>query len=544
MRAAVERLDDLAGEDGVRTGRLIAQAVGRADRLRAVELIGRVAAAAEAVLLELRKRRILREDGQVEHAGLQDHVMRQVLLVDRDGDALGRVRDLRSGVDDAGVVAFPLAGAQDEQAVGQGEHRLIVHRAGFGGVHLRLRQRGAQGVGQRAQLRALALGHGGAERQLLVEDGDVLQLAEQVAHVLAGRRGPRAVFDEGDGTVLQVVRNDVVQQVLHRDEDARIIRRRGKDEMTPAEGRDDDIGRRGDGDIEHDGLHAALAQADGQQLGRVLRAAVDGGVGDHDALLLRGIGAPVDVAVDEFADVFAPDEAVQGADAVDLNRGGLLEQGLHLRAVFADDVAVIAPRLVHIIAEEVDLIGEQRAVDRAERAEGVSREQRARRQVIADHDLRPVDHRGAQECERVVAGLEGVALLDEMEGVLRGDAAAELLQHGADAVAADDDGLRMAQQHLADRAGMVRLHVVDDEIVELAPGQNVVDVLEEYLADRRIDRVEQDGLVVEQQIGIVGNSVRHGVNTLEHSESAVIPADPPEILQNLADTVHKFFLRI
>ena len=144
----------------------------------------------------------------------------------------------------------------------------------------------------------------------------------------------------------------------------------------------------------------------------------------------------------------------------------------------------------------------------------------------------------------MVAGLEGVALLDEVEGVLRGYAAAELLQHGADAVAADDDGLRMAQQHLADRAGVVRLHVVDDEIVELAPGQNVVDVLEEYLADRRIDRVEQDGLVVEQQIGIVGNSVRNGVNALEHGKSAVIPADPPEILQNLADTVHKFFLRM
>ena len=80
--------------------------------------------------------------------------------------------------------------------------------------------------------------------------------------------------------------------------------------------------------------------------------------------------------------------------------------------------------------------------------------------------------------------------------------------------------------------------------IKVAPGQNVVDVLEEYLADRRIDRVEQDGLVVEQQIGIVGNSVRNGVNALEHGKSAVIPADPPEILQNLADTVHKFFLRI
>ena len=117
-----------------------------------------------------------------------------------------------------------------------------------------------------------------------------------------------------------------------------------------------------------------------------------------------------------------PDEAVQGADAVDLDRGGLLEQGLHLRAVFADDVAVIAAGLVHIVAEEVDLIGEQCAVDRAERAEGVGREQRARRQVIADHNLRPVDHRALRNVSGVVAGLEVSPSLDEVEGVLRGDA--------------------------------------------------------------------------------------------------------------------------
>ena len=44
--------------------------------------------------------------------------MREICLVDSDGNALGRVGKLRGGVDDAAVVLFPVAGRQDEQAVG------------------------------------------------------------------------------------------------------------------------------------------------------------------------------------------------------------------------------------------------------------------------------------------------------------------------------------------------------------------------------------------------------------------------------------------
>ena len=68
-------------------------------------------------------------------------------------------------------------------------------------------------------------------------------LHDIVAHNLQNRTV--ALIENGSWapTSGKHMRDDVVQQVLHRDEDARIIRRRGKDEVAPAEGGGDDVGR-------------------------------------------------------------------------------------------------------------------------------------------------------------------------------------------------------------------------------------------------------------------------------------------------------------
>ena len=140
------------------------------------------------------------------------------------------------------------------------------------------------------------------------------------------------------------MRRDVEQRRLHVAEDAGVVRRGREHEVAAAEGLGHDIARVRDGDVVHgDVAHAALSEHGGEHLRSIFRVAVDGGVSDeHAALLLGRIGAPLAVLVDEPADVLAPDRAVQGADHADVERGGLLEQGLHLRAVLADDVRVVA----------------------------------------------------------------------------------------------------------------------------------------------------------------------------------------------------------
>ncbi len=138
------------------------------------------------------------------------------------------------------------------------------------------------------------------------------------------------------------------------------------------------------GQIVHDDLRAA-AQTElfGQQLGGLAGVAVNGGVGDHHAVALHRIGRPGVVQLQRFGQIVLHHRAVQGADLFDIQRCGLLEQVLHLRAVLAHDADIVAPGLVRPVLAHVQ---------RAELAETVGGEQHLFGGFIADHDLRPVHH--------------------------------------------------------------------------------------------------------------------------------------------------------
>ena len=134
------------------------------------------------------------------------------------------------------------------------------------------------------------------------------------------------------------------------------------------------------------------------------------------------------VLVENVGDVLAlaPDRAVERANVLDVQAGCLVQQILHLGAVLAHDVRQIAAGVVDPLAPEVELVGEQLAVQGAERAEGVRGEQHAVGGVKRDHGLRPVDHRRVDEGDGVLAEAAGVALRDLVD-LVRVDGEAELL---------------------------------------------------------------------------------------------------------------------
>ena len=184
--------------------------------------------------------------------------------------------------------------------------------------------------------------------------------------------------------------------------------------MAVAEGVGEYVGGGGDGGVENLDLYAALGELAGEYVHGVLGMAVNGGVGDHDALFLGSVGAPEQVLLEEIAEVAAPHEAVEGADIIKLKAGGLFEHGLHLRAVFADDIGVVAAGLVNVVGEEIDLVVEQMSVERAEGAESVGGEKYLVGGVIGHHDLRPVYHGRHDKGKLMTAGAEGVALFDNV----------------------------------------------------------------------------------------------------------------------------------
>ena len=545
----VLHIDDLAGEDGVGIGGDIADAVGHAVVVGEIGELVHVPAALKAEVLEQAVGGVLREDGDVELARLHHHVAGVVLLDAGDGDLL-RVGGghLAGGVDDAAVVLAVHPGGQDLHAVGELGEDLVVHRLGredrgLGRNGGSFRDDGlridvlCQKIGQGVQLLQLVFRQGRLQGDVLADELSALQGREQIPHDLAAGGSPRAVFDDGHLAVLKVVGGDVVQQLLHGDEDAGVVGGGGKDQVAAAEGVGDDVAGRGHGGVVHAHPHAPLIELAGQDVGGVLGVAVDGGVGQQHTLFLGGVAGPEQVLLQEVAEVAAPDEAVQRADQGNLQLRGLLQHRLDLGAVLAHDVGVVAPGLIQVLGKEIGLVVEEAAVQGAEGAEGVGGEEDLVGEVIGHHDFRPVDHGGHDKGEIVLAGGEGVALFHQ-DGAFGEIAAQELLHHGLDLGVADDLCLGIAAEQQLLGGGVVRLHVLYHQIIQGPAVQGMGHIFQEDAVHGLVHRIEQDGFLVQQEIGVVGDAVGHAIDALEAGETPIVRADPDQILGNFSCAVH------
>ena len=88
-----------------------------------------------------------------------------------------------------------------------------------------------------------------------------------------------------------------------------------------------------------------------------------------------------------------------------------------------------------------------------------------------------MDQRGHDKGQLVAAQGQGIPLLHRLEAALHlhGE---ELLDHGQGLGVADDGGLRVAAQDRSQRGGVIRLHVVDYEIIYFPVPDNLGYVVE------------------------------------------------------------------
>ena len=537
VRAAIHRGDHLAGDHGVRMLGKVCNAVFRA-RLAAGKLIRR-APALKTVLFEQAERCAFREHGNVERARFFDHIMRIIRLVHRDGDAHGRACELLRGVDDAAVVLCSIPRSEHKQAVAELEHCVAFHLCRRGRRRRFLFQGCCNGIREAVQRGELAFLERGFNGELVVKHGDVFELAEQFRHQLARRGCPGAVFDEGHRAVLQVVRGDVKKRRFHVAENARVVRGGSEHQMAAAERFGNDHRGMRCGNIVHGNLlHAARRKLGGKDVRCVFRVAVHGGISDHHGVVLRRIGAPFLIFFNEPGKVRAPNGPMQRADHVDVHRCCLLEQRLHLCAVFADDVHIVAPCIVQPVAFKIHLIRKKVAGERAERAECIRRKERLCRGVVGDHGLRPMHHRRHQERKRVAASRERIALGNNLAA--RINIKQEKLPDHRNGLRVGDDGyLRVAQHEFFHRGGMIRLHVVDDEVIKLPSGQHVRKAFKEYAAHGFVHGVEQNGFFIQKNIGVVGHAARDRKHVFKQGKPAVVPAHPEKILADRNRMMHR-----
>ena len=262
---------------------------------------------------------------------------------------------------------------------------------------------------------------------------------------------------------------------------------------------------------------------------------MDGGVGQEDGLRLFGlVAAPEVVFAQVMTQIFPQDGAVEGADGPNIQTGGLLQQGLDLDAVLAHDVEVVPGRLG---------VPALPAAEGPEGAEAVGGEEKLLAGFIAHHDLRPVDHGRHDESEGVAAQGEGVPLLHGDGPV--GPAAGEVFgQHGEGLGVAYHLHLREFLQQKPDAARVIRLQVLNHQIVGAAALELGVHILQPPVRRPAVHGVHDGNLFVQDQVGVVGYAVGDGVLALKKVDGGIVRADIADGIRNMEIVHGGFFLSV
>ena len=364
-----------------------------------------------------------------------------------------------------------------------------------------------------------------------------MQGLNDLLHALSGGGRPGAVFQDGVAAVYQLVGRQIVEKLLHADEHAHIIGGGGQNDVAVLKGVGHNAAEGDHRGVAHGDGNTLLRQTAGQNIGSALRVAINGGVGNKHAPDLRLISAPQQMLMKNVVQILAPHEAVKGQEHGNVQLCRLIQHRLHLGAVLTHDVAVVAAALVQAVPVKVHLVGKEVAIESAEAAEGVRRQQELVRTVVGHHHLGPMDHGRRHKLQRMAAGAEGVSLLAHADAVVV-DMTEELADHGLGHSGAEDLHIREAQHHVLQLGGVVRLHVVDHDVVQGAAIQGVVQIFPELVDHLGIHRVKQDGLFVQKQITVIGNALRHAEHALEHRQTAAVGSDPGVIIIDFANTIH------
>jgi len=273
-------------------------------------------------------------------------------------------------------------------------------------------------------------------------------------------------------------------------------------------------------------------QAVAHGLGHPPRRLPHGVVEDHGGLF-RHLGGPLLVPRDDLQGVRAPDHAVARGDHVhgQAQAHHLVDLLRDERAEGREDVGVVLQGLlVELLLVDLVVEPERR---RVVLAEGVVGHEQVFPRQVGEHAVGPVEHGGLDEHELALADGDAVARLDgpEFPGMVM-----DSLDALRPPLGDDEFGVGRVLHDEREPSRVVGLGMVGDDDVDLGRVDDGPDVLEPLLLEGGPGRVYQDGLLVPDEVGIVGGApVRRKLVAVKLPQAPVDDPHPVDVLHQLRD---------
>ena len=255
-----------------------------------------------------------------------------------------------------------------------------------------------------------------------------------------------------------------------------------------------------------------------------------GVVGDRDLILLVGVG-PGRILFHDPSRRLGPDGSVGGSDHLDgkVEPADLRQLLRHHGGEGGQDVGVV----LHGLLPEQAWIGlaVEELLHRVVLAEGVVGEEDVVAGQKGGHGIGPMEHRHLHEHQALaVADLQGVLGLHDPEIPA---ALSELPLQAFDGIGGTEDGRLRDFFHQRDEgAGMVALAVVGHDEIDLMEVNLFFQILHELVAVRHPYRIDEDGLLLLDKIGVLAGAVFDGV---------VVPMKLLQLPIDIPDPAHVAF---
>ena len=272
-------------------------------------------------------------------------------------------------------------------------------------------------------------------------------------------------------------------------------------------------------------LHESVGQGVGHGLGGVPH-----GVENDDSLFLLFLDRQFLVTVHGVGHVLGRpvQQPMVGQEVADVephgfNGGNGLERN---GAVGQDDVGVI-PVELFLQQRPVHFVGEAFAGGPV-LAEGIRGDEHAVPGNVGGHVVRPVQHPGLQELQRTLSDGDRSAGGHDFDGPVR---TVEMRLHGPFAHGRGEDLFGLGPgHHFGQGPGVVHFHMVDDDVVDVLGFDQMRQAAQQLAAEVGLDRIDQGGLLVLDQKGIVGRSTGRGGVAMEVTTLPVHGTNPVDIL--------------